>query len=330
MTTNTLAHEVTYLEAISQALDEEMSQDERVFLLGEDIGPYGGAFRVTEGFQDKYGEWRVLDTPLSESGIVGAAIGAAMMGMRPVVEMQFADFISCAFDQITEVAAKNHYRWGAAVPIVIRAPYGGGAHGGPFHSACPEAWFFHTPGLKLVAPSTAYDAKGLLKAAIRDNNPVLFFEHKFLYRRVKETIPTDDFIVPIGKAEIKREGGDLSVITYGAMVHIALEAAELLGQEGIALEVVDLRTLNPLDTQTIFDSVRKTSKVIVLHEATKTGGIGAEVSALLAEECFNSLDAPIIRIAAPDTPVPYSPPLEEFYLPKASDVINAARKLDAY
>ncbi len=330
MTTNTLAHEVTYLEAISQALDEEMSQDERVFLLGEDIGPYGGAFRVTEGFQNKYGEWRVLDTPLSESGIVGAAIGAAMMGMRPVVEMQFADFISCAFDQITEVAAKNHYRWGAAVPIVIRAPYGGGAHGGPFHSACPESWFFHTPGLKLVAPSTAYDAKGLLKASIRDNNPVLFFEHKFLYRRVKETLPMEDFIVPIGEAEVKRAGRDLSVITYGAMVHVALEAAEQLDQEGIDLEVVDLRTLSPLDKQTIFDSVRKTSKVIVLYEATKTGGIGAEVSALLAEECFNSLDAPIVRIAAPDTPVPYSPPLEEFYLPKANDVINAARKLHAY
>ncbi len=330
MTAHTVAHEVTYLEAISQALDEEMSQDKSVFLLGEDIGPYGGAFRVTKGFQDKYGEWRVLDTPLSESGIVGAAIGAAMMGMRPVVEMQFADFISCAFDQITEVAAKNHYRWGAAVPLVIRAPYGGGAHGGPFHSACPEAWFFHTPGLKLVAPSTAYDAKGLLKAAIRDNNPVLFFEHKFLYRRIKETLPTEDFIVPIGKAEIKRTGKDLSVITYGAMVHIALEAAELLDQEGIDLEVVDLRTLSPLDTQTIFDSVRKTSKVIVLHEATKTGGIGAEIAALLAEECFSSLDAPIVRIAAPDTPVPYSPPLEEFYLPKASDVINAARKLHAY
>ena len=329
-TTSTLAHESTYLEAISQALDEEMSQDERVFLLGEDIGPYGGAFRVTEGFQAKYGEWRILDTPLSESGIVGAAIGAAMMGMRPVVEMQFADFISCAFDQITEVAAKNYYRWGAAVPIVIRAPYGGGAHGGPFHSACPEAWFFHTPGLKLVAPSTAYDAKGLLKAAIRDNNPVLFFEHKFLYRRIKETLPTEDFIVPIGKAEIKRPGKDLSVITYGAMVHIALEAAELLVQEGIDLEVVDLRTLNPLDTQTIFDSVRKTSKAIVLHEATKTGGIGAEIAALLAEECFSSLDAPIVRIAAPDTPVPYSPPLEEFYLPKASDVIDAALKLNAY
>lgn len=330
MTTTAIAHEVTYLEAISQALDEEMSQDERVFLLGEDIGPYGGAFRITEGFQEKYGEWRILDTPLSESGIVGAAIGAAMMGMRPVAEMQFADFISCAFDQITEVAAKNHYRWGAAVPIVIRAPYGGGVHGGPFHSVCPEAWFFNTPGLKLVAPSTAYDAKGLLKAAIRDNNPVLYFEHKFLYRRIKEVLPTDDFIVPIGEAEVKRTGSDLSVITYGAMVHIALEAAEALDQEDIDMEVVDLRTLSPLDKPTIMDSVRKTSKVIILHEDSKTGGIGGEIAALLAEECFNSLDAPIVRITAPDTPVPYSPPLEEFYLPNVNDVLTAARKLANY
>jgi pyruvate/2-oxoglutarate/acetoin dehydrogenase E1 component len=330
MTTSAITHEVTYLEAISQALDEEMSQDERVFLMGEDIGPYGGAFRVTEGFQDKYGEWRVLDTPLAESGIVGAAIGAAMMGMRPVVEMQFADFISCAFDQITEMAAKNHYRWGAEVPLVIRAPFGGGTHGGPFHSVCPEVWFFHTPGLKLVAPSTAYDAKGLLKAAIRDHNPVIYFEHKFLYRRVKEVLPAEDYIVPIGEAEIKRTGSEISVITYGAMVHVALEAAEALDQEGIDMEVVDLRTLSPLDTDTVKDSVRKTGKVIILHEDTKTGGIGGEIAAILAEECFNALDAPIMRIAAPDIPVPYSPPLEDFFLPKAHDVITAARQLAAY
>lgn len=330
MTLAAVAQEVTYLEAISQALDEEMSRDDQVFLLGEDIGPYGGAFRITEGFQKKYGEWRVLDTPLAESGFVGAAIGAAMMGMRPVVEMQFADFISCAFDQITEMAAKSHYRWGAAVPLVIRAPYGGGIHGGPFHSVCPEAWFFNTPGLKLVAPSTAYDAKGLLKAAIRDNNPVIYFEHKFLYRRAKEVLPSEDFIVPIGKAEVKRAGSDMSVITYGAMVPLALEAAETLSLEGIDLEVVDLRTLLPLDEETILASVRKTSKAIVLHEATKTGGIGAEISAILAEQCFDSLDGPIIRITAPDTPVPYSPPLEEFFLPKASDVVKAARQLAAY
>jgi 2-oxoisovalerate dehydrogenase E1 component beta subunit len=322
--------EITYLEAISQALDEEMARDERVFILGEDVGQYGGAFRITEGFLDKYGEWRILDTPLAESGFVGAAIGAAMMGMRPVVEMQFADFISCAFDQITEVAAKNHYRWGAAVPMVIRAPFGGGVHGGPFHSECPEGWFFHSPGLKLVAPSTPYDAKGLLKAAIRDPNPVIYFEHKFLYRRIKATLPKDDFIVPIGKADVKRRGKDISVITYGAMVHLALEAAEMLDKEGIDLEVVDLRTLVPLDKEAIYSSVRKTSKAIVLHEDNKTGGIGAEVAALLAEECFDSLDGPIVRIAAPDTPVPFSTPLEEFFLPKTADIVAAARTLAAY
>ena len=322
--------EVTYLEAISQALDEEMTRDERVFLMGEDIGPYGGAFRITEGFQKKYGEWRVLDTPLAESGFVGAAIGAAMMGMRPVVEMQFADFISCAFDQITEVAAKNHYRWGAAVPLVIRAPFGGGVHGGPFHSECPEGWFFHSPGLKLVAPSTPYDAKGLLKAAIRDPNPVIYFEHKFLYRRLKAVLPVEDYIVPIGKADVKRPGTDISVITYGAMVHLALEAAVVMAKEGIEMEVLDLRTLIPLDREMIFESVRKTSKAIILHEDNKTGGIGAEISALLAEDCFDSLDGPVIRIAAPDTPVPFSTPLEEFFLPKTSDIVAAARKLAAY
>ncbi len=326
----TTDQEVTYLEAISQALDEEMTQDERVFLLGEDIGPYGGAFRITEGFQKKYGDWRVLDTPLSESGFVGAAIGAAMMGMRPVVEMQFADFISCAFDQITEVAAKNHYRWGAAVPIVIRAPYGGGVHGGPFHSECPEGWFFHSPGLKLVAPSTAYDAKGLLKASIRDPNPVIYFEHKFLYRRVKAILPKEDYIVPIGKADIKRVGQHMSVITYGAMVHVVLEAADLLAKEGLDLEVLDLRTLVPLDRDAIFESVRKTSKVIMLHEDHKTGGIGGELAALVAEECFDSLDGPIMRVTAPDTPVPFSTPLEEFFLPQVGDVVTAARKLAAY
>lgn len=330
MTTATAQSEVTYLEAISQALDEEMARDERVFLMGEDIGTYGGAFKITEGFLAKYGEWRVLDTPLAESGFVGAAIGAAMMGLRPVVEMQFADFISCAFDQITEVAAKNHYRWGAAVPMVIRAPFGGGVHGGPFHSECPEGWFFHSPGLKIVAPSTPYDAKGLLKAAIRDPNPVLYFEHKFLYRRIKAVLPTEDYIVPIGKADVKRVGHDISLITYGAMVHLALEAAELLAQEGIDLEIVDLRTLIPLDKDTIYGSVRKTSKAILLHEDNKTGGIGAEIAALLAEDCFDHLDGPVLRIAPPDTPVPFSTPLEEYFLPKVSDIVGAARKLTAY
>jgi len=330
MTTATVSKEITYLEAISQALDEEMSRDERVFLMGEDIGIYGGAFRITEGFLQKFGEWRVLDTPLSESGFVGAAIGAAMMGLRPVVEMQFADFISCAFDQITEVAAKNHYRWGAAVPLVIRAPFGGGVHGGPFHSECPEGWFFHSPGLKIVAPSTPYDAKGLLISAIRDPNPVLYFEHKFLYRRIKAVLPEGDWVVPIGKADVKRPGSDISVITYGAMVHVALEAAEVLAKDGIELEVLDLRSLMPLDKEAIFESVGKTSKAIVLHEDNKTGGVGAEIAALLSEECFNHLDGPILRVAAPDTPVPFSTPLEEYFLPKAADVITAAKKLAAY
>jgi 2-oxoisovalerate dehydrogenase E1 component beta subunit len=324
------SHAVTYLEAISQALDEEMSRDERVFLMGEDIGAYGGAFKITEGFLEKYGDHRVLDTPLAESGIVGAAIGAAMMGLRPVVEMQFADFISCAFDQIIEVAAKNHYRWNAPVPMVIRAPFGGGVHGGPFHSECPEGWFFHSPGLKLVAPSTPYDAKGLLKAAIRDPNPVIYFEHKFLYRRIKGVLPTEDYIVPIGKAEVKRSGETMSVITYGAMVHVALDAAARLAHEDIDLEVIDLRTLIPLDKETIYESIRKTSKAIILHEDNKTGGIGAEIAALLAEECFDCLDGPVLRVAAPDTPVPFSTPLEEFFLPKITDVEAAARKLAAY
>jgi 2-oxoisovalerate dehydrogenase E1 component beta subunit len=327
---STTSRDVTYLEAISQALDEEMSRDERVFLMGEDIGAYGGAFKITEGFLQKYGDRRVLDTPLAESGIVGAAIGAAMMGLRPVVEMQFADFISCAFDQIIEVAAKNHYRWNAPVPMVIRAPFGGGVHGGPFHSECPEGWFFHSPGLKLVAPSTPYDAKGLLKAAIRDPNPVIYFEHKFLYRRIKAVLPTEDYIVPIGKAEVKRIGSTISVITYGAMVHLALEAATVLEKEDIQLEVVDLRTLIPLDKETIYESVRKTSKAIMLHEDNKTGGIGAEIAALLAEDCFDSLDGPVLRVAAPDTPVPFSTPMEEFFLPKVSDVVAAARTLAAY
>ena len=330
MTIATVAKETTYLEAISQALEEEMSRDERVFLMGEDIGIYGGAFKITEGFLDKFGEWRVLDTPLSESGIVGAAIGAAMMGLRPVVEMQFADFISCAFDQITEVAAKNHYRWGAAVPLVIRAPFGGGVHGGPFHSECPEGWFFHSPGLKIVAPSTPYDAKGLLTAAIRDPNPVIYFEHKFLYRRIKAVLPEGEIIVPIGKADVKRTGEDISVITYGAMVHVALEAAETLAKEGIELEVVDLRSLMPFDKETIYESVKKTSKAIVLHEDNKTGGVGAEIAARLSEDCFDHLDGPIMRIAAPDTPVPFSTPLEEYFLPNAGDVVAAAKKLAAY
>ncbi|MBI3780671.1 MAG: alpha-ketoacid dehydrogenase subunit beta [candidate division NC10 bacterium] len=319
--------EITYLEAIRQALWEEMDRDERVFMLGEDIGVYGGAFKITKGFLDKFGPERVIDTPLSESAIVGAAIGAALMGMRPVVEMQFADFIACAFDQIVNMAAKHHYRIGEPVPMVIRAPYGGGIHAGPYHSQCPEAWFFHVAGLKLVAPSTPRDAKGLLKAAIRDPDPVIYFEHKYLYRHMKGEVPEGDNVVPIGKAEVKRKGSTMSVIAYGAMVEQSLAAAEKLVPEGIDLEVVDLRTLQPLDMETILTSVKKTGRALVVHEAPKTGGIGGEIAARLAEEAFRFLDAPVVRVAAPHIPVPFSPALEEMYLPNADKIALKAREL---
>lgn len=322
--------EITYLEAIKEALNEEMARDASVFILGEDVGVYGGAFRVTEGLSNKYGEWRILDTPLSESGFAGAAIGAALVGMRPIVEMQFADFISCAFDQLVNVAAKNHYRWGAATPIVVRAPYGGNIHGGAFHSQCIEGFFFNVPGLKIVAPSTAYDAKGLLKAAIRDNDPVIYCEHKYLYRRIKDTVPDEDYVVPIGKARIALEGKDVSIITYGAMVHTALEAAQVLKENSVFCEIIDLRTILPLDKKAIFNTVKKTNKVVVLHEQTKTGSIGAEVSALINEYCFDYLDAPIIRVAAPDTPVPYSAQMEEAFIPQVKDVVSAVEKLMHY
>ena len=321
---------VTYLEAIRQGIWEEMERDSSVFVLGEDVGIYGGAFKLTEGMLERFGEDRVVDTPISESAIVGAAIGAALMGMRPIAEMQFADFISCAFDQITNFAAKCRYRWGAGVPMVIRGPSGGGIHGGPYHSQNPEMHYVHTPGLKVVAPSTVYDAKGLIKAAIRDEDPVVYFEHKFLYRRLKEELPKGDWTVPIGKADVKRAGSDISVITYGAMVHLALEAAATLANDGIELEVVDLRTLFPLDKERILESVKKTNKVILLHEDVRTGGIAGELAAIIAEEAFEYLDGPIMRITAPDTPVPYSPPLEEFFLPKTSDIIRVARQLAAY
>ena len=325
-----LRKETFYVDAIREALLEEMARDERVFLLGEDIGVYGGAFRVTHGLIERFGEERVLDTPISETAIVGAAVGAAIAGLRPVAEMQFADFISCAFDMITNFAAKSRYRTGCAVPLVVRGPAGGGVHGGPFHSQNPEAYFAHTPGLKIVQPSTAYDAKGLLKAAIRDDDPVLYFEHKYLYRRIKEELPEEDFVVPIGKAAVRREGRDLSILTYGAMVWTAQDAARTLEAEGIDAEVVDLRTLFPLDEATILESVGKTSRAIVLHEATRTGGIGAEVAAVLSERCFESLDAPVVRVTAPDTPVPFSPTLEAAFLPDAEKVCRAARALVGY
>src|SRR5450756_552817 len=297
---------VTYLEAIRQGIWEEMERDPSVFCLGEDIGIYGGAFKVTDGLIGRFGPERVIDTPIAESAIVGAAFGASLTGMRPVAEFQFMDFIGCAFNQIVNMVAKAHFRWGAPAPLVLRGPSGGGVHGGPFHSQNPEAYFAHTPGLKVICPASAYDAKGLIKSAIRDNNPVLFFEHKFLYRRIKEELPTGDYTVPIGKARVVREGRDVSVITYAAMVYVALEAAEILAKEGIELEVVDLRTVLPLDREAIRQTVEKTNRVIVLHEDTKTGGIAGEVAAIINEECFDSLDAPIVRIASADSPIPVS------------------------
>ena len=322
--------ELTYAEAIREALAIALAADERVFLMGEDIGVYGGAFKVTAGFIEHFGEKRVVDTPISEAAIAGAAIGAGLMGLRPVAEMQFADFITCGFDQIVNFAAKCRYRWGAAVPIVVRAPSGGGIHGGPFHSQNPEMWFVRTPGLKVVAPATAYDAKGLIKSAIRDNDPVIFFEHKGLYRKIKEDLPTEEFTVPIGQAKVVREGRDLTIVTYGAMVWVALEAAEKLAAEGATVEVVDLRTLVPLDRDTVCASVRKTGKVLLLHEDTRTGGLAGELAASITETVWEFLDGPILRVTAPDTPVPYSPPLEEAFLPNCEKVLEKARWLWRY
>jgi 2-oxoisovalerate dehydrogenase E1 component beta subunit len=322
--------QITYLEAIRQGIIEEMERDPSVFCLGEDIGVYGGAFKITAGLLDRFGEGRVVDTPISESAIVGAAIGASFAGMRPVAEMQFADFISCGFDQIVNFAAKCRYRWNAPAPIVVRAPSGGGIRGGPFHSQNPEAWFVHTPGLKVVEPATARDAKGLIKSAIRDNDPVIFFEHKALYRRIKEEVPEGEYLVPLGKARLHREGRHLSVITYGAMVHVAAEAAATLDKEGVSMEIVDLRTLLPIDEAAILESVKKTSKAIVLHEATLTGGIGGEISARITEKAFEWLDGPVVRLAAPDTPVPYSPPLEDAFLPNVEKLLEKARWLMRY
>jgi 2-oxoisovalerate dehydrogenase E1 component beta subunit len=321
---------ISYLEAIREALHEEMARDERVFVLGEDVGAYGGAFKVTEGLIERYGEGRVIDTPISEAAIVGSAIGASYMGMRPVCEIQFIDFISVAFDMLTNFAATSRYRNGAGVPIVVRGPCGGGVGGGPFHSLNPEAFFLNTPGLKMVEPATAHDAKGLLKAAIRDDDPVLYFEHKFLYRRIKDEVPADDYIVPIGKAALRREGRDLSIVTFGAMVHTALDAAAELARGGVDAEVLDLRTLAPLDRDAILETVAKTSRVLLLYEARRTGGIGGELAAIVAEEAFEYLDAPVVRVAAADTPVPYSPPLEAAFLPTVDKVVAAARTLVEY
>jgi pyruvate/2-oxoglutarate/acetoin dehydrogenase E1 component len=319
--------ELTYLQAISDGLREEMRRDDSVFCLGEDIGVFGGAFKVTDGFIEEFGPDRVLDTPLAENAIIGAAVGAAVEGMRPVCEMQFADFITCGFDQLVNVAAKMHYRQGIAVPMVVRLPCGGGFSGGPFHSQNPEGWFMQSPGLKVVAPATADDAKGLIVSAIRDPNPVMFLEHKHLYRRVKGEVPEGEHAVPIGEARIAREGEELTVIAYGSTVLLAEEVAEELGE---SIEIVDLRTLYPLDREAVLASVRKTGKVLIAHEATRSCGVGAEVSALIAEEAFEHLDAPVTRLTTPDVPIPFSPPLEQRVLPQPNDMKEACRELLAY
>jgi 2-oxoisovalerate dehydrogenase E1 component beta subunit len=322
----------TLIESVREALYEEMQRDERVIVLGEDVGLHGGVFRATDGLQKEFGAERVIDTPLAELGIAGVAIGAALNGLRPVAEIQFADYIHPAYDQIVNEAAKIRYRSNGSFecPVVFRAPFGAGVHGGLYHSQSVEALFFHVPGLKIVVPATPYDCKGLLKSAIRDDDPVLFFEHKKSYRRVRGEVPDTEYTLPIGKADVKRAGTDLTIITYGPGVHMALEAADALDREGVSVEVLDLRTLLPLDKPAIRESVKKTSKVLILHEDNKTGGIGAEVAALIAEELFEWLDGPIYRIAAADTHIPYAPPLEEAILPHTEDVIRAARELAAY
>jgi 2-oxoisovalerate dehydrogenase E1 component beta subunit len=318
---------LTYLQAISSALRDELRTDERVLVMGEDIGVFGGAFKVTDGFIEEFGPDRVMDTPLAESGIIGTAVGAAVVGMRPVCEMQFADFISCGFDQLVNVAGKMHYRQGLAVPITVRLPSGGGFSGGPFHSQNPEAWFMHAPGIKVVAPSTAEDAKGLLHAAIHDPNPVCYMEHKHLYRRIRGEVPDGVFETPF-TARVAREGSDLAVITYGAMVHTALEATEDL--DGASVEVLDLRSLVPLDEAAVLDSVERCSKVVIVDEANQMCAAGAEVAALIAEKGFESLDGPVVRVATPDVPIPFSPPLEQAVLPSVERVKEACRELLAY
>jgi 2-oxoisovalerate dehydrogenase E1 component beta subunit len=322
--------EKTYLQAISDGLRQEMRRDERVFVIGEDVGVYGGAFKVTLGFQEEFGPWRVLDTPLSETAIVAGCTGAAIMGLRPVAEMQFADFVSCAWDHLVTVAAKQRYRVGTPIPIVVRLPSGGGFSGGPFHSQNPESSFAHIPGLKCVCPATPADAKGLLVSAIEDPNPVLYFEHKHLYRRIKDEVPEERYTVPFGEARIHREGDDVTVVTWGAMVYTAAEAAEKLGEDGVSAEILDLRTLTPWDKKAVLASVEKTSKALVLHEDTHTGGFGAEIAATIAEEAFEHLDAPVRRITAPDTPVPFSPPLEKAFIPQVEDVVAGVRELAEY
>ncbi len=322
--------EITYLEAIREALFEEMERDRNVFCMGEDIGAFGGAFKVTEGLLAKYGEQRVIDSPISEIALVGAAAGAAHMGLRPVVEMQFIDFIANAYDMLTNYVATARYRAFLPCPMVVRGPSGGYVRGGPFHSQNPEAGFLHTPGLKMVYPATAADAKGLMKAAIRDDDCVLFFEHKYLYRRVKDVMPDGDHVVPIGKARVAREGSDVSIVTYASTVWKAIEAADLLAAEGISVEVIDLRSLAPMDDEAIFRTVKKTNRLLIVHEDTRTGGMAGEITARVNETCFEWLDAPVLRVTAADIPLPYAPALEDYVLPQTADIVRAVRRLTAY
>ncbi len=322
--------QMTYLEAIRDGLLSEMRRDPRVFVIGEDIAVYGGAFGITKGLLEEFGPWRVIDAPLAETANVGAGIGAAVMGMRPVVEMQFADFVTDAFTQVVNMAAKFHWRTGTPLPLVIRMPYGGDVKGGPFHSQCMEAWFVHTPGLKVVAPAFAEDAKGLLIAAIRDPNPVMYFEHKHLYRYQREEVPDGEYVTPIGRARLVREGTALSVISYGWMLHKCLRAVDAVTADSISAELVDLRSLAPLDRDAVLASVRKTGKALIVHEATRTAGVGAEVAALIAEEAFESLDGPVVRVASEDTPVPHNPALEAAFQPTVDEIAAAIRRLAAY
>ncbi len=321
---------MTYIEGISDGLRYEMRRDPSVFILGEDVGVYGGAFKVTKGFLNEFGADRVYDTPLAESAIMGVGIGCALVGLRPVVEFQFSDFITSGFNQVVNNAGTMHFRSGLPCPVVIRCPSGAGVHGGPFHSQNPESWFTRVPGLKVVAPSTPYDAKGLIISAIRDDNPVLYFEHKFLYRRIKEDVPEGEVIVPIGKADVKREGSDLSVVCYGAAVHLALEAAEILQAEGISVEVLDMRSLYPYDKEAIVRTVKKTGRVMVAHEDWLTGGVGAEFASFISQECFEMLDAPVTRLASADCPYPFSAVLEEHMLLTTDKVYAGLKKLVQY
>ena len=321
----------TFLQAIQEALAEEMEADASVMMIGEDIGKYGGAFKVTEGLLERFGPQRVVDTPIAESAVVGAAAGAAMYGMRPVAELQFIDFLSCGgFDQLVTVAAKSRYRNGIGCPMVLRGPAGAGGRGGPFHSACPEMWAVSTPGLKVVFPSTPYDAKGLLKAAIRDPDPVLYLEHKFLYRRLKEDLPAEDFVVPLGEGIERRPGKDLTILSYGALSHASLKAAEMLVEEGIEARVIDLRSLVPLDEQIIVKATQETNRILIVHEHPGRGGLGGEIAAVINEQAFDYLDAPIARVTGANTPIPYAPPLEDAYIPQPEGIAQAARGLAAY